>query len=84
MQLVNEILLFYFWPFFVSLSHVPLPQNPASSASSSLSLKIEHIGDNFRGIILAQQLVWVNHQMIKKFSIKRWYIAMVAQRLNKK
>lgn len=58
---------------FVSLSHFPLPQNPVSLASSSLSLKIEHIGGNFRGIILAQQLVWVNHQMVKKFLIKWWW-----------
>ena len=29
---------------FVFLSHFPLPQNPVSLASSSLSLKIEHIG----------------------------------------
>ena len=82
MQLVNEILLFLLLALFVSLSHVPLPQNPVSLASSSLSLKIEHIGgiqgDNTS--TAADLGEPPNDQRVFNQKVE----AAVAQRLNKK
>ena len=83
MQLVNELLLCYFWPFlYLSITFSAAFKSCLSPASTSLSLKIEHIGgiqgDNTS--TAADLVEPPNDQRVFNQEVE----AAVAQRLNKK